>query len=84
LATCQLHEFGLSKEQERKLWVALDNTLTDVFYTLLLGLGGCAQIGGEQQTFQIRDEAGNLISQDGDLESEAYEQFYNAPESKDP
>lgn len=64
--------------------MALDNTLTDVFYTLLLGLDGCAQIGGEQQTFQIRDEARNLISQDGDLEAEAYEQFHNAPESKDP
>jgi hypothetical protein len=84
LAACQLQELGLSKEKERKLWVALDNTLTDVFYTLLLGLDGCAQIGEEQQTFQIRDEAGNLISQGGDLEAEAYEQFHNAPESKDP
>lgn len=74
-AGCQLKELGLSAEQSEKLWAALDTALTDVFYTLLLGLDGCAQIGGVQETFQIRDEAGNLISEYGGLEAEAYEQF---------
>ncbi len=71
----QFKELGLSAEQSEKLWAALDTTLTDVFYTLLLGLDGSAQIGGVQETFQIHDEAGNLISKCGDLEVEAYEQF---------
>jgi hypothetical protein len=76
LAGQQIQEIGLSSEQREKLWPALDTALTDVFYTLLLGLDGCAQIGGVQEIFQIRDQAGNLISNCGELEEAAYEQFH--------
>jgi hypothetical protein len=58
------------------LWAALDTALIDVLYTLLLGLDGSAQIGGVQEVFQIRDEAGNLISNCGEIEAAAYEQFH--------
>jgi hypothetical protein len=76
LAARQIQEIGLSFEQHEKLWGALDTALTDVLYTLLLGLDGSAQIGGVQETFQIRDEAGNLISNCGEIEAAAYEQFH--------
>ena len=76
LAARQIREIGLSPGQLENLWVALDTLLTDVFYGLLLGLDGAAQIGGRQEAFQIRDEAGNLISDGGELEAAAYEQFH--------
>ncbi len=75
LAGKQFAALGLPPDQQAQLWAALDTALTDVFYTLLLGLDGCAQIGGVQETFRIHDEAGNVISESGDLETEAYEQF---------
>lgn len=79
LAAKQFLALGLSVEQQAQLWVALDSALTDVFYTLLLGLDGCAQLGGVQETFRIYDEAGNLISDCGELEAAAYEQFQAEP-----
>ena len=60
-----------------QLWGALDAALTDILYTLLLGLDGSAQLGGVQETFRIYDEAGSLISDCGDLEAAAYEQFHS-------
>jgi len=71
----QFLDLRLSEEQQSQLWSALDTALTDVFYTLLLGLDGCAQIGGVQETFRIYNEAGSLVSECGDLEAAAYEQF---------
>ncbi|MFC0682865.1 hypothetical protein ACFFGH_33960 [Lysobacter korlensis] len=75
LAGKQFAALDLPAEQQAKLWAALDTALTDVFYTLLLGLDGCAQVGGVQEIFRIHDEEGNLISDCGELEAEAYEQF---------
>ncbi|KWT68142.1 hypothetical protein APV28_3336 [Comamonas testosteroni] len=52
-------------------------------YTLLLGLDGAASIGGEQQTYTLHDEDGNLISDGGELEAAAWEAFHRqdqAPE----
>ncbi len=65
----------LSPEQKVNFDKAIDQLLTDTFYTLLLGLDGCASIGGVQQTYKIYDEGGNLISDCGDLEAAAYEKF---------
>jgi len=48
--------------------------LTDVFYSILLGLDGAANIGGIQQQYKIYDENNNLIS--GDFEGAAYEIFH--------
>ena len=55
---------------------AIDSSLTDTYYTVLLALDGSTGIGGMQHTFQIFDEDKNLISECGELESEAYEQFH--------
>ena len=75
----QFSALSLSEEQQLQLWGALDTALTDVLYSLLLGLDGSAQLGGVQETFRIYDEAGNLISDCGDLEAAAYEQFQVEP-----
>ncbi|WFC40551.1 hypothetical protein [Pseudoxanthomonas sp. SE1] len=73
LAAKQLSALHLSEFQARQFPQLLDTILTDVMYTLLLGLDGCASIGGDQQAYSIRDEDGNVIS---DIETEAYEQFH--------
>lgn len=69
----QLAALALSDTQRVQLERALDTLLSDTLYTLLLGLDGCAEIGGEQQTYSITDESGAML---GSLESEAYEQFH--------
>ena len=65
----------LSSIQEAYFWKIAEVMLNDSFYRLLLGLDGCAQIGGNQQTYKIYSENGDLISSCGDIESEAAEQF---------
>ncbi|WP_181858425.1 hypothetical protein [Winogradskyella arenosi] len=47
--------------------------MTDVFYTILLGLDGCASIGGIQETYELKDENGNQLN--GEIEGYAYEYF---------
>lgn len=56
----------------------IDGVLTDVFYSLLLGLDGAASIGGVQQAYRILAENGELVSECGDLEAEAWSQFHDA------
>ncbi|MGB0871049.1 MAG: hypothetical protein ACPGSD_15770 [Flavobacteriales bacterium] len=51
----------------------MDVALTDVFYTILLGIDGCASIGGVQEDYELKDENGNLLS--GDIEGYAYDYF---------
>jgi len=67
---------NLDDNQIDRLNDVLNNVLNDVFYTLLMGLDGSSQIGdGMQESFKIYDEEGNLISPNGEIETEAYEQF---------
>jgi hypothetical protein len=54
----------------------LDAVLRDAFYTVLLGLDGEAQIGGHQETYEITDENGNILT-GGEIESYAWEYFHN-------
>ena len=61
---------------EEQLKDVIDTLLTDVFYSLLLGLDGESSIGNTQQTYKIYDEEGNLISDCGELEASAYEYFH--------
>jgi len=68
-------QMGLTPEQSVLMRSVLDGVLTDTFYTLLLGLDGSARIGDVQHTYKILDEDGSLISECGDFEGEAYEQF---------
>jgi len=72
----KIKKMNLNDDQLNVLNGALNSVLNDVFYTLLLGLDGSADIGdGMQEAFKIYDEKGNLISPNGEIESEAYEQF---------
>ena len=71
-----IEEMGLTSEQNELLNSVIDNVLTDVFYSLLLGLDGSARIGEIQHSFKLYDEDGNLISECGDIEAEAWEQFH--------
>ena len=72
-----LHQAGLTEEQRTHVSAALRDALTDTYYTILLGLDGCASLGDVQQRYRLYDQAGELISEDdgGNLESYAYEVF---------
>ena len=61
---------------EEQLKEVIDTLLTDVFYSILLGLDGEHSIGDTQHTYKIYDEEGNLISDCGELEASAYEYFH--------
>lgn len=71
-----LREADLDDAQREKVIAALGQALTDTFYTILLGLDGCASIGGVQQGYRIQDESGTTISVgNGELEAVAFEEF---------
>ena len=72
----KIKEMGLSNTQQEQLKDVIDTLLTDVFYSVLLGLDGESSIGNTQHTYKIHDEEGNLISHCGELEASAYEYFY--------
>ena len=61
---------------EEQLKEVIDTLLTDIFYSILLGLDGERSIGNTQQTYKIYDEEGSLISDCGELEASAYEYFH--------
>jgi len=71
-----IRELNLSPIQSERLHRIVDGILADSFYGLLLGLDGAASIGGSQQSYQLRDEQGDLLT-DGKLEGEAWEAFHN-------
>ncbi len=74
-----LAQANLSESQREAVLAALDTALTDAFYTVLLGLDGAASLGGRQQSYQIQDEDGHLVSSgDGELEALAFELFQEA------
>ncbi len=54
----------------------MDGTLTDIVCTILLGLDGCASIGGIQELYDLKDENGNQLS--GEIERYAYEYFHKS------
>ena len=72
----KIKEMVLSNTQQEQLKEVIDTLLTDVFYSILLGLDGENSIGNTQQTYKIYDEDGNLISDCGELEASAYEYFH--------
>ena len=65
-----------SNTQQEQLKEVIDSLLTDVFYSVLLGLDGEHSIGNIQQTYKIYDQEGSLISDCGELEASAYEYFH--------
>ena len=72
----KIKEMALDSTQQEQLKIVIDTLLTDVFYTILLGLDGESSIGNTQQTYKIYDKDGNLISDCGELEVSAYEYFH--------
>ena len=72
----KIKEMALSNSQQEQLKDVIDTLLTDVFYSVLLGLDGEHSIGNTQHTYKIYDEEGNLISHCGELETSAYEYFH--------
>jgi phosphoserine aminotransferase len=67
---------NLTDEQNVIMGKIMNTTLTDVFYTILLGLDGCASIGGIQEMYELKDENGNQLS--GEIEGYAYEYFHES------
>ncbi len=71
-----IKSLNLTKEQSVIMERVLNSALTDVFYTILLGLDGCASIGGIQEMYELKDENGNQLS--GEIEGYAYEYFHES------
>jgi len=71
-----IKSLNLTKEQSVIMGKVMNSTLTDVFYTILLGLDGCASIGGIQELYELKDENGNQLN--GEIERYAYEYFHES------
>ena len=63
---------GADQETLHKL---LDLVLSENWYRMLLALDGSASLGGEQMTYEVRDEDGNILNECGELEAAAWEVF---------
>ena len=63
---------GADQETLHKL---LDLVLTENWYRMLLALDGSASLGGEQMTYEVRDEDDNILNGCGELEAAAWEVF---------
>jgi len=69
-------ELARSPEERLAMRAILDNALTDAFYTILSGLDGSGSLGGVQQSYQIRDEHGDVVCMgDGEIQGLAYAAF---------
>jgi hypothetical protein len=73
--TTKIEELDLNEEQTEKFKHIIAALLNDTFYGILLGLDGSAAIGNRQEKFMIYSENGELVSDCGELEGEAYEMF---------
>jgi hypothetical protein len=71
----KIQELNLDKEQTEKFKHIISALLTDTFYGILLGLDGSTSIGNRQETYKISGEDGEIISECGEIEGEAYEIF---------
>ncbi|MDB5321207.1 MAG: hypothetical protein JWN40_2838 [Phycisphaerales bacterium] len=67
---------NLSPEQQRLLRDGIASLLTDVFYTWLLALDGCASFGGQQRDYVLKDEDGSLLTDCDKIECAAYEALH--------
>jgi len=71
----QIKALNLSEPQMAALRQIINGALTDMCYTLLLGIDGATSFGNlGQKQFQLLDEDGNLLT-DGELEAAASEVF---------
>lgn len=73
-----LKNLHLTEVQKSALPEFLDTMLTDILYTVLLGLDGAAQIGEKQVMYSLLDEEGNKICGEmGEVEAFAYDYFHS-------
>lgn len=72
----EIDGLGLTTEQMVKMQSILNTVITDVMYTILLGLDGEASIGNVQQTYELYDESGSKLTDCGEIEAYAYEYFH--------
>lgn len=75
----QISALKLDSETHKKLKHIVSSLLTDVFYTILLGLDGEANIGGVQNAYKLFDEDGHELTK-GNIEGYAYEYFHGNDE----
>jgi hypothetical protein len=76
--TALLQRLALTSEQKAALPDFLDTMITDILYTVLLGLDGETQIGNKQMVYTVFDEQGSIICDGlGDIEAYAYQEFYS-------
>lgn len=73
----KIKQLNLSDKQKEELKEVVNGILTDTYYTILLSLDGCANIGGLQKSYKIYDEDENLLTGFGEIEAEAWEFFQN-------
>ncbi len=66
----------LDPERMTMMRDVVDLLLTDVFYTWLLAIDGEAGLGPEQHPYVLKDENGNLLTDCGKIEAEAWEAFH--------
>ncbi|WP_431124696.1 hypothetical protein [Flagellimonas flava] len=71
-----IKSLNLNDQQNEIMKKVLDTSFTDIFYSILLGLDGCASIGGIQEMYDLKDENGNQLS--GEIEGYAYEYFHES------
>ncbi len=71
-----IKSLNLTEQQNEIMKKVLDSSFTDIFYSILLGLDGCASIGGIQEMYDLKDENGNQLS--GEIEGYAYEYFHES------
>ena len=69
-----IRTLNLNDQQAEIMKKIMDGTLTDIFYTILLGIDGSASIGGIQEMYDLKDENGNQLN--GEIEGYAYEYFH--------
>ena len=76
-AALLLQKLDLLDEQKTTAIELLSTVVTDMLYTVLLGLDGEAQIGNKQVFYTLLDEQGNRICGDamGEIEAIAYQRF---------
>ncbi|GAA4844680.1 hypothetical protein [Algivirga pacifica] len=76
-----IKSLNLTDQQADIMKKVVDGILTDTFYSILLGLDGCASIGSIQEAYVLKDENGNQIcggKLQGEIEGLAYEYFHES------
>jgi Elongation factor Tu C-terminal domain len=72
-----IESMNLDDKQKERLRQILHGVLRDTMYSILLGLDGEANIGGEQNIYKLLDEENNDVTACGELTGHAYAYFHD-------